>query len=387
MSISRPRPRPSGSKPLSALFAVLTLAAMTLTMIINWRFGNTLALDWGDKMLQGSASVVVDAFAVALAFAVGRLFVTRRWVMAFVFVVPLLAYVGYSMQSAIGFGAVARIAKDRQVSAQALAERQATQEANATSLQMRTETLEWMRSTAFTRAQRKDQQSILEAIRTEASKPIEVKVSRAEGVVGDPQADVLASLLSHWNVLPSGIQITQVVWLAVLLVGGKAIGSFLSGFFWGARIRASVVDASMLEAAAPKEAPTIHPTTPGRSFRSTADAISDADAAMVAEVRSDVAREKNWWTQVERFRAEAIFADAHGEPKTSTDIYHHYLKWASHVGVPMLQLMSHNRFGRISTAMHVQEDNGDSRKPWYIGIGLSSIAADENEAVSQLKAA
>lgn len=373
----------TGSILASLGFGTLAFLMVGLTVAITWSFGHTLALTPWEQTIQALASVSVDLMGFMLAFAIGLLLRWRRYVGAVLFCVPLMLYVGYSMQSVIGFGSVARIAKDKKITAEVNADKQSTQETNALLAQAKQDTLEWMRSTAYRRANKRDERgTLLKEIQQEASKPVEFKTAKSEGVVGDPQAEQLASLMSGWGVTPSTIQMGQVIWLAVLLVMGKALGSFCTGYFWptGGGTRRVVDRAPLFEGNIATQ------TAPPRVVRdNTKNIAAEAvDEQLVAQVSSDVEEEAAWWRQVERFRKEATYLDPDAN-KTSTDLYQHFSRWARRAGVPE-PLMSHNRFGRISTAMQAQMGNSDMKRAWYTGVALIPLS-DESEAVSLAKVA
>ncbi len=378
--------RELGAKLASVGFGLAALAMVGLTVSITWAFGSTLALDPWDKFIQSAASVSVDVMGFLLAFAVGLLIKQRRWLASALFCLPLVCYVGYSMQSVIGFGSVVRVAKDMKVQADVAADKQAVQEQNAFAAQTKQENLEWMRGTAYSRAQRKDRQSLMAEIRDESNKPLELKIAKSEGVVGDPQAEMLASMLSGYGVKARDIQMAQVVWLAVLLVMGKALGSFCTGYFWPRR--AEEIEEEAEAATRPTARAPRPPRRPMRAPLPTTDSEDESadEAAIAAAMKDDVARAAMWRNQIEQFREEATYADPHSRV-TSTDFYHHYLDWAELSDVHEYHVMSHNRFGRVCTAMGVPRN--ESAKTWYFGFALRPLVGADAEAVEapQLQAA
>lgn len=378
---------PFGSRPLSVAFALVAVVMAGLTVTVSSIFGASLALDPLDKWVQALSSVSVDLFGFTLAFGVGMLIKYRRYLPALLSALALLLYVGYSMQSVVGFGSVARVAKDNTIKAQVAAEKNAVQEQNGFAAELKTKTIEWMQGTAYVRAQKKEREQLLKEIRDEASKPLDMKVSHSEGIVGDPQAEMIAHLLGNLGVTPSSWQITQVVWLAVLLVGGKVLGSFFAGYFWPARQDAGAAqhqgDAKASKQAGLASASPDKPEPPPPAARAP---VHEPDDDIVEDVKDSPEMDKATarWIQIKAFRASATYIDPE-EANTSTRIYTHYVAWCSRTGVPQDDVMSHNRFGRINTTIHARSANGDMRRPWYVGVGL--IPLDECGEVSLAYAA
>lgn len=361
-----------GSRLAAIAFGILAFAMVCVTVIMSGTYSATLALSDWDRGIQAASAISADLMGFALAFAVAMCFKYRRFGMGVFLIFPLLAYAGYSTQSVVGFGAVARVAKDIKVTAEVDAEKRAVQEANAAAFQLKQENLEWMRATAYSRAQRKDRFALMSEIRDEVNKPIEVKVAKSEGVVGDPAAEQLAGLLSGWGVLPRGIQIGQVVWLGILVVMGKILGSFLMGYFWP---RKAVQEVANKDAEAkPRLAAYRPPTRPNRA--PLRDVAEESEDAVVAAVQKDVEQQTAWRRQAQAFFEEATYADVDAR-NSSTDIYLHYVEWARQLAVPSDQMMSHNRFGRVCTALLVPRDASDSKKAWWPGIALVDFAEDE----------
>jgi hypothetical protein len=371
-------PKVFGSRIASVAFGILAMVMIGVTVLMTGAYSASQALSDFDRFIQAASAISSDLMGFAIAFAVAMCFKYQRRAMGIFLLFPLLAYAGYSTRSVIGFNLNTRVAKDVHVTALADAEKRAVQEANAMAMQMRQENLEWLRSTAYQRAQRKDRQSLMAEIRSETNRPIEVKVSQSEGIMGDPAAEQIAGLLG-W-VSPRGVQISDAIWLAVLVVMGKILGSFLCGYLWVPRREGEIIQVA---ATTVTPQPYTSPARPPRpAYRAPIsileEDIDEQEEAAVAALKPDVEQVASWRNQTERFFAEATFYDPDNALRlSSTDVYHHYLEWARAAEVPSELVMSHNRFGRQCRARHVQRDASDTKRVWFDGLVLIPVEARE----------
>jgi hypothetical protein len=85
------------------------LAALVLTMAMNWRFGQGLAIE-ADSYLSASAYLVIDSMTALSALALGQRVAVKAWTSAAVAGVALVLFGTASMISLIGFGASNRMA-------------------------------------------------------------------------------------------------------------------------------------------------------------------------------------------------------------------------------------------------------------------------------------
>lgn len=309
-------------------------AALAITLKINFHFGTGLAVTETGAELQGLSSIVVDVMAALLAIATGALLRSERRIMGGLCLALTVAFGGYSLASAVGFGAAERLSlsETRRVdAANAAAKAKASQDA-------RIGYVEWLKRTTTNRP--KDAKTLIEATSREIDKIGEVKVA-APAILPDAQAKAFAHLIGFEE---QRIQLWLVVALATLLVVAKVAGFGIGSYVWPTRMVAPVE---------PERRRKPLPTPPPKV--ATRLPTSPVDMAHERQVRL-----------VKSFLDARTVADPNGKP-TATQVYSAFRNWAFEKGIinPPMQ----TTFGRLCGEMGVTKQiTGTSTR--YSGIRL-----------------
>jgi len=295
-----------GSYSLAIGLMIGGVAALAITLRINYHFGSGLAVTEQGAQLQGWSSLVVDVMAALLAIATGALLRARHNAMGLASLVLTIAFGAYSLTSAVGFGAAERLslAESRRV---AVADAKAQAQ---TAEKTRIAYVEWLKRTATNRP--KDAKGLLDATSSEIDKLAQTKTISAPTLLPDAQAAAFAHLTS---IDQERIQLWLVVALATLLVTAKVVGFAFGAYLWPT-------------APTPAPAPVSQKTAPA----------TPAETKMV-----DMAGERHRRV-VARFLAEETKPTTNGK-LTSTDVYNAFRRWVAAeniTGAP-----TQTMFGRI----------------------------------------
>lgn len=301
-----------GSYCLAIGLMIGGLAALAMTLKINYHFGSGLAVTAEGAQLQGWSSLVVDVMAAMLAIATGVLIRSGHRIMGLSALLLTIAFGAYSLTSAVGFGAAERLS---------LSEGRKMVAADIKSKEKSAETarmayVEWLKRTATSRP--RDTKSILDATSAEIDKLATVKHTPAT-LLPDAQAAAIAHLTS---IDQERIQLWLVVALAALLVTAKVVGFSFGAYLW--------------------PAPSVPPTTaPGSTAAATEETITRSAPTI------DMAAERHR-RMVARFLREETKPATNGR-LTATEVYSAFRRWVSaegYLGVPTQVL-----FGRICGEM------------------------------------
>lgn len=363
--------------------AALGTAALVLTLVMNYYFGTTLALDHHAQIIQGASSVVIDTMVVGLALASGALVRKGKFVTGIFAGAITVAFALFSITSTVGFSASQRMA----ISAKAeIAKNNANELATAKTKDaqsVRDETLKWLQNTAVNAVSRREREGLYSSIAELATKPIDIVGTQSAADPTDMQAVAISNLMSRasLSVKPSDVQLFMAIALGVLLISGKAFCFWLASYLW---------PTAPIAAAA---APTVRVTQNSRALRSQDEdgedelpprpsqlsfREEDEDIALTAALKPDVEMIQAMRETVSRFLAECTRPARHSRV-TANDVYNCYVAWAQRNGEE--QVLTQNRFGRICTSLQVARDPRDNRRAWYVGLelikGVEEAALDE----------
>jgi hypothetical protein len=209
------------------------LAALGLTMAMNWRFGQGLAIE-ADSYLSASAYLVIDSMTALSALALGQRVAVKAWTSAAVAGVALVLFGMASMISLIGFGASNRMA----IAAAAKAEGEAIAGQHQEALKARLAHADWLRKQSLTTngadMSKADRKLFLKES-TDAVKSVETMSTPKidpRSIIPDAQATVLANLA---GVPVEKVQFALVALLSVLLIVAKATAMGFAGLLWSAK--------------------------------------------------------------------------------------------------------------------------------------------------------
>lgn len=87
---------------------VVTTGLIAVSLMMNFRFGQSLGRTEWDGLVYGLASLCADGFKVVLPFAIAQAWQARRWLATAVGAALWLAFTTYSMTSSLGHSAVNR---------------------------------------------------------------------------------------------------------------------------------------------------------------------------------------------------------------------------------------------------------------------------------------
>jgi len=216
------------SKPTALLVGALGLAALIITAVINFRFGKSLALDSHDALIQAFSGLVIDAMGAALAVVAVALWRSSQRLAGAITGVVLTGCFVYSTLSVIGFGAQGRVERARVTEMTQAAKAEATEIATRETLKRQQSAMEWLQGTYRT-SDRGEKKTLIDAVTTMASRPVEVQVALPTQAMGDAQAEFFADV-TGWRV--ASVQTTILTMLAVLLKVGEVTCFGLSSAMW-----------------------------------------------------------------------------------------------------------------------------------------------------------
>lgn len=412
-----------------ALGVLGVLAAGVLLAVsaaMNWQFGYSLGRNPFDGQLYGAASAAADCMKALVPFYFFAAWRNREWAQAAASALVWSVVTAYSLTSALGNAAHSR----NDTAGARLTQSQQYQDARA-DMKRAQDQLSWIpqhRPLATVQAEieglkankawgwsdgckkldgaaeRKlcDRFHALEAEAGSAGQAAELekRIQAAEGklsgasstagaVEADPQAAVLASLLSV--VLP-GVKVTQVqtmmsVFVALLLEVGSGLGMFVAFSQW----RLYDVKAP----AAPRFVPVTAAATTSTTLNTAAVAVAAQPAVQqIAKPRSGANDNKSApattrmvapENDVERFYKESIEV-TDGSSLTATELYEDYCAWCETKTKEPLALPT---FGRAFGELGVKKEKIAGRIR-YIGIALKTEAdrqEDKNSPIYGVKAA
>jgi hypothetical protein len=240
----------------AGLFLTAT-AGLGLTMAMNWRFGESFAIE-SDSYLSAGAYLIIDTMTALSALTLGQRVAVKAWTSTIVAGVALILFGTASMVSLIGFGSANRMA----IAAAQKAEGEAIVGHYQDGLKARLAHAEWLRSQSVTadadKASRKtflkESSDVINGIATMSAPKVDPK-----SILPDAQAAVLAKLA---GVPVEKVQFALVAMLSALLIVAKATGMGFAGLLWSAK--------SVVPGAAVREhigSPSVVGDEPGRGQR------------------------------------------------------------------------------------------------------------------------
>lgn len=421
-----------GSKPLACLLALCGLLVLGITILMNYHFGSSLALSESGQKLQSGAAVMVDITAALFAVALGRMLINRHWAGAVAMGVIVVLFVTYSMVGIVGFGASERFAKAELIRLNNMAAAEQVDKANQRAVAVQEGQLKWMRDMYGQADSKADKGRLIAAMKDTAQAAPEVKVVKVQEI-SDPQALVLSTVAGRFSAAIDVIviQLSQVLWLAILLATAKPTCFTLCGIFWGTKggndgskpdmhdglpqpVTANPnlgkqttndglvpVHSVGFESGSEDDPHDPTPTPPrGRKKRSaepdTTRHVNGAqvlDASPVPEGQTtnvvnlpvtSKAREVANLTRplpiARAFFAEAMLPNPSARVGSS-DMYHHFADWCRRHDLP---IMSHTTFGVTLRRLRIAKARNTNRR---IYIGWSILTADGKEVDLAVNAA
>lgn len=397
-----PTPARTGSPVLSATFFLLGLLALGLTVTGNAWFGMSLADDPTTQYWQGGTAIYIDVMVAALAGACGFLFSKRRFVAStFVGLLAVLFAIA-STASLIGLGATERIAKAKSIEMANVAAKEATTDKNVFAAGAHERNLSWLRKEAsnpnLSRTERRElRQELMTAIKEGAP----ITAPQIAAPMADPQAEFLSA---QTGIPADRLQMIAVASLAMLLIVGKGICFWLSGFLSsGPKVSAQPLSIANAPQALPLsnvplenkdiddergELTLLHKSaaveqfddaenaSPQSSTLSLPNPPQTSDEERLSEVqrlgaaiRDDVNRHVFDRTILAQFMAERTRPQK-GHRVSASDLYGAYVLYANKNNYSVL---SQNLFGRLCTDAGLQRIS-NRRAMEYLDLALVSEA-------------
>lgn len=386
---------------------------LAVSAAMNWQFGYGLGRNPFDGHLYGAASAAADCMKALVPFFFFAAWRNRMWSQVAASALVWGVVTAYSLTSALGNAAHSRTdstgarAAQSQVYQDARADMKRAQDQLSWVPQHRpTATVEaeiggvktqkaWGWSESCTKLDGKaerqlcdkynalqaekasaDQAEVLERRIADAEAKIANQTSGQGAVEADPQAAVLASLMS--GVVP-GVKISQVqtmmsVFVALLLEIGSGLGMYVAFSQWRlydvkAPAAPRIIPVAQVQAALPASASTTNTAA-------VAVAAAQPVVQQVAKPRSGANDNKSApaitrliapETDVERFYKESIDV-TDGSSLTATELYEDYCAWCETKAKEPLALPT---FGRAFGELGVKKEKIAGRIR-YIGIALKS---------------
>lgn len=405
-----------------ALGVLGVLAAGVLLLVsaaMNWRFGFQLGTTEFDGFIYGSASAAADCMKALIPFFIFAAIRNKMWAQAFASVLVWSVVTIYSLTSALGHAALNRqdTAGTRATEVQTYKDLRADlerakgqlswvpQHRPASAVQSEINGLQLKRqwkwtkgcTTAKGRTNRRfcDTYTSLKselASANEAAKletriaGIQAKLEKRDGVThssADPQAAVLAQIAGVFipGVKTEHIQMTLVIFIALLLEVGSGLGMYIAFSQWRIGERRAPVEPAAAPAvveatATATEMPLIATEPVVQAVREPQVGANDNRSAP-----KPVAPEAD----VERYYEENV-ESKDGSSMTATALYEDYCAWCDEQEKEPLALPT---FGREFGDLGVQKAKIAGRVR-YIGIALRSgagLAEDKNAPAQSAKAA
>lgn len=359
----------SGGYLRPSLLILLGLGALALTLMMDYRFGKSLALDDDNQMLMGAVFLGIDIIVVGLACVNGNLYRDGyAWlgvpISAFIFFGAILA-----MTATIGFGSAQRLGKADAAIAQYTNAKAAALARNADAKAVRDETARWARVTAVEGATRSIRAQAQETLTKLALQPIQIEEVPEKTTSPDIQAEALVKMFDTLKLKTNTdvVQVALILGVAIFLTLSQSICFGLAAFFWPVR------EVKAAEHVAPAPAPTavvvpIFNAPVKKSEPKKIESIEvedlDDDDALVHALKPDVEKIHTVHNQVEQFLADCTYADPNGRI-TATEMYAAYEAWAQQNDK---EILTSNRFGRICTSLNLARDLSDRRRNVYMGL-------------------
>jgi hypothetical protein len=417
-----------GSKPLACLLIICGAVVLGITVLMNYHFGSSLALSDSGKQLQAGAAIAIDCAAALFAFALGRMLVNKHWIGAAIMGVIVAMFVSYSMIGIVGFGASERFAKAELIRLNNHAAAEQVDKANQRAVAVQEGQLKWMRDMYGQADSKADKGRLIAAMKDTAQAAPEVKVVKVQEI-SDPQALVLSTVAGRFSAAIDVIiiQLSQVLWLAILLATAKPTCITLAGIFWGTKegnepsqpdmhdgfahpdtAKATVLNHHKNDGLVPVHSvgldddptdPTPNPPRSRRKRSSEPDTTRHVNGSQVLDAspvpdgqttnvvalpvtmkRRAVANLTRPLPILRAFFGEAMKANPSARIGSS-DLYKHFSDWARRHELP---IMSHTTFGITLRRMRIEKARNTNRR---IYLGWSIITVDGREVDLAVNAA
>lgn len=217
-----------GSPALSALFTLLGLCALGLTVTGNAWFGMSLAQSEEAQYWQGGSAVYIDTMVAALAGACGWLYARGRIATSILLGVLAIIFAAASALSLVGLGAMERIAKAQAIEVAQQSAKEAAEDRNVFAAGAHERNLSWLRQQAQDKSlSRSERRELREELRRETASGPAISERGVTATMSDPQAEFVAKR-TGWDV--ASVQMVFVSGLAILLIIGKTVSFWLSGY-------------------------------------------------------------------------------------------------------------------------------------------------------------
>lgn len=230
---------------MAAGFALAGLFALMITLMINRQFGISQGATEEGRTLLSAASIVIDVAGLVLfGLAAGALFARGKKLAASMALFVMLASALYSMMSVISFVAseqrglsYARAAQEKAIAARERAQLDAAKEQRDTQAKMAEGHLKWLEGTVKNADGRRERKEMMAAAKDVIQGVVKSdNLPKFDGpvvVVPMSRPDEGNEMMGEFaNISPATVQLTRMLYLAILLITIKGFSFPLTAFFW-----------------------------------------------------------------------------------------------------------------------------------------------------------
>lgn len=399
------------------LCSTIGAAALVVTLAQNASFGESLADSSRGQLISMGGSVIMDSFAAVLAIVFGIFLASRKWGFAVVAGIPMVLYIGYSMQSSFNYQMTERMAKAERIRGDAGEARRNVEAQNAALSKARADLVasyegrqseanriagDRRQPTARRNEARAEKKRLDEALRLLSDAPLALKQlpPAPDAVLADPSAEIIA----RWTGVSSDVvAASQIAALSIGLPLTKMLGFMFGSVLLHLGAERARQRLAMLQAAAESKAVKVEaPTEPERNVedelaesvaRVAAEAASVKDAALESIVTNPIGdnpveraerlliEQQSQINEVQAYLASAT--DAAASVKVPVrDFLKHYKAWCKSQDIDPA-VTNVIMLGHILSAVgvpRVEETDRGGRRVYHVGRSLRHLDVAGEEA-------